>query len=515
VKPNLKSVLRGRHVPLALLLALALALGLVTVRHYGESWDEADIYRYSRYALDAYRFLARPAALPPFDTNLNLYGPGYYMAANVLTGAITAVMPAWSQVNAWHVLYFVTFLAGAAALYLLSLRWMSALSACGVTLLFLSQPLLWGHAFINPKDIPFMAFFTVTVFLGFRMIDNYPRLHRPVASVLLPAILLGLTSSFRVLGPLSGLIVLAYAARQLGSKAIVLAPVYVGVAAATTYLSWPYLWGAPFNRYVEALSIMAHFPFQLPTVFAGNQYLPDQLPTLYFPVLLGIQWTEPALVLIGSGLLISIWRFYKQPTWGPLALFVAWFLVPAAFIIWSGSTLYDNARQLFFLFPPLFLLAGVAFEKLFVLLSHPAAKAAVLLLAALPGIWSGARLHPYEYVYYNALVGGTRGAAGRFELDYWGTSLQDIAAFLNSSAPQRASVVVYGPDWVIAHYARPDIQVHSFQDVATTSYDYIVLLNRPLLNEGHCKAAETVFSVQRDAAVLSVLKSAPQGSRCR
>ena len=29
------------------------------------------------------------------------------------------------------------------------------------------------------------------------------------------------------------------------------------------------------------------------------------------------------------------------------------------------------------------------------------------------------RLHPYQYIYYNGLVGGIRGAQGRYELDYY------------------------------------------------------------------------------------------------
>ena len=39
-------------------------------------------------------------------------------------------------------------------------------------LLFSTQPLFWGHAFINPKDIPFMAFFLASVSLGLYMVDS-------------------------------------------------------------------------------------------------------------------------------------------------------------------------------------------------------------------------------------------------------------------------------------------------------------------------------------------------------
>jgi hypothetical protein len=41
------------------------------------------------------------------------------------------------------------------------------------------------------------------------------------------------------------------------------------------------------------------------------------------------------------------------------------------------------------------------------------------------------RLHPYEYVYYNPLV---RKPALHFQLDYWNTSLRELAQELNKYA---------------------------------------------------------------------------------
>src|SRR5512135_1983559 len=52
----------------------------------------------------------------------------------------------------------------------------------------------------------------------------------------------------------------------------------------------------------------------------------------------------------------------------------------------------------------------------------------------LPGIAAGAWLHPYEYVYYNALVGWTGGIERRYENDYWFTSVCAAARYLNSVA---------------------------------------------------------------------------------
>ena len=72
-----------------------------------------------------------------------------------------------------HFVYFVTFLVGVWAFYQLAIRWMSHNAAFGATLLFMTQPVFWGHAFINPKDIPLLSLFLLSVYLGMRMHDCF------------------------------------------------------------------------------------------------------------------------------------------------------------------------------------------------------------------------------------------------------------------------------------------------------------------------------------------------------
>ncbi len=510
----MQAILPRKHLPITVLLAAALVLGVFTAGDYGESWDEADIYRYSEYATQAYRFFLHPADLPAFDTNLNLYGPAYYVAAGLIANGFMALHPAWSQINAWHFTYFLTFLAGALALYLLCTRWMSELAALGAALLFLSQPLLWGHAFINPKDIPFMTIFTAAVYSGFKMVDG--RQASPLISprLLVAAVLLGLTVSFRVVGPLAGLIVLGYAAHRLGRRVIAPAAVYLGIAAITTYLAWPYLWGAPVAGYITSLQTMTEFPFVSNILFNGRIYKADELPGMYFPTFLGIQLTETALILICGGIALSARLFVRSRLAGPLTLFLVWFVSPAALIIAARVPLYDNARQLYFLLPPLFVLAGLCLDGLFALLTRPAIQAGILFIAALPGILLAIRLHPYEYVYYNSLVGGTGGAYRRFETDYWGISFREVAEYLNSSAPQGSSVLVFGPDQILKQYLRPDIGIEVPPESPPAAHDFVAMQTRANIDERHCGDTETVYSVGRRGAIFSFLKRIPIGVGC-
>ena len=74
---------------------------------------------------------------------------------------------------------------------------------------------------------------------------------------------------------------------------------------------------------------------------------------------------------MGLGLITSIFFLFKKESAEPFFLFLGWFLIPALVIIATRSPLYDNARQLYFLFPPLFILAGIAIEKIFAFLTHP------------------------------------------------------------------------------------------------------------------------------------------------
>ena len=53
------------------------------------------------------------------------------------------------------------------------------------------------------------------------------------------------------------------------------------------------------------------------------------------------------------------------------------------------------------------------------------------------------RLHPYEYLFYNSLVGGLEGASRRYDLDYWFSSMPEaigqLEAYLRRPAPGDAN----------------------------------------------------------------------------
>ena len=85
---------------------------------------------------------------------------------------------------------------------------------------------------------------------------------------------------------------------------------------------------------------------------------------------------------------------------------------------------FTGMRHFLFVVPVFAVLAGLGFDWLLTLLAAQGrvwATAAHVAIGALL-FWNAAilyQLHPYQYLYYNPLVGGLEGASGLYVTDYW------------------------------------------------------------------------------------------------
>jgi hypothetical protein len=339
--------------------------------------------------------------------------------------------------------------------------------------------------------------------------------HRRWLWTIIAGLILGFATSFRILAPYAALIATFYAFRILGKRAFPHLIVYAILALAVTYLTWPYLWLDPIGHFLESLRVMSAFPFDQTVLFQGELYPADGLPLSYVPTLLRLQLTEPLLILLAFGLMFSVNRFIHKDR-STLALFVFWFLIPITVIVLLGNTLYDNFRQLFFLLPPLFMLAGLPLDYLFSKIDSSLARFFILAILIVPGIIAVYQLHPYEYAYYNSFVGGTSGAFRDFEMDYWDTSFSEAAQYLNRTAPENASVIVVGSVELFRGYARPDLKVYGIDVVKDQGgrYDYAVIHSRRNLDERRCKDARILYTVQRQGTIFAVVKKLTEPNQC-
>ncbi|MBI5841479.1 MAG: hypothetical protein HZB19_15410 [Chloroflexi bacterium] len=588
----------SRRLSLFAFLACVL-LGGVLTRHFGESWDELQFYKYADRAHASYAAWIQSGEIITTGNTYDNYGPAFVIFTSSLARALRALNPNWLITDLRHFIYFITFLAGIWAFHALAKRWMTQLAALAAALLFVAQPLFFGHAFISPKDIPFMSLFLLSISFGLRMADSVkpvsfdsptpsvkknlslltalwlasviglfaatdlihsalanlvqsaadgepniisllasdirtaapeiyvqkffvlflqiraiyfylftcllvylfyrhiPSAFRLLPSVLPAAILLGVTTSIRILGPLAGLIVTYYALRNKGKQVIPALAIYAILAVITMYATWPYLWPNPPARLVESFQVMSQYPWKGQVLFNGAYYASNNLPISYLPYLLLIQSTEPIWPLFVIGL------FALRRNNFALISTLLWFIIPLIALIATRAPLYDNTRQIFFILPPVFLVAGLGVDSVLKRVSRPTVRAGIVALLLLPGLCAGVRLHPYEYVYYNSLVNNP---TGKFELDYWAVSYREAANWLNRNAPANAEVLAIGPAQIAENYVRDDITVISETDSANKNPDYVIVVARYNWEKELYPDAEAAHEIKRDGMVFAVIK---------
>ncbi|MBN1145828.1 MAG: hypothetical protein JXA78_01130 [Anaerolineales bacterium] len=513
------------NFPILILMLFNLAIGFAVVTHYGESWDERSHYKYGFDSLLAYLGNSRAADLKMEDK-----GPAYAMLGVAGAKALQALYPGWQTMEAWHFVHFLSFLLGLFFLYRLCLRVAGKWAALGATLLFNTQPLLWGHAFINPKDISFMAFFLGSLELGLGIGQSTALLEAEKASlarrlgmaikdwrVILAAVFLGLASAMRVLGPAAGLLVGAYLLIKHGRRALPALVIYLALTAVVIYIAWPGLWRSPVMLYLKALRFATSFPWEGKVLYNQVEYGPEELPRSYLPTLLALQFTEPMLLLFLFGLGAAVLHLLRgKPDRWLIGLLAAWLFIPILSVVITQPKMYDNFRQFFFVIPPIFVFAAVGLQRLVEWLRRPVLYALALALLAAPGVYALLQLHPYQYLYYNSLTGGVEGAFRRYETDYWLTSYRDATLYLNDIAVPEARVVVWGALHLVKRYNRDDMTVLDYSDMpknALPEAEYAIISSRHSKDQTLYPGAPLLYQVRLGGVVLAVVKDLrPPGS---
>lgn len=634
---------RRRWILPVSIVGVGLAIGFLTVPEYGYSWDEFANASYGREALDRYvsegvfwRADERGFEKPSF----------YFMAFNVSARLLQGLFPSWLATDARHFSNHAVFLLGIAFFYLLCRRHLPQWPALGATLLFATQPLYYGHSFINQKDIPFLSLFIVAVYFGFRAVDGlatskpgHPETQRisergltgrvraavgedwrrlrpegalgiialivifialsvelfrealllpwaqeilnqayreealpPITRafqmvaedrgktsldlysrkltvayrwirlllvpllvvgllrvlsavftdtkeaigrtrlenlgrLLVAALALGLASSTREGGPFAGLLVVALMFYRLKARSIGPILIYSITAFGVMYLTWPTLWGNPLGKLLSRFGTVTSFDEHF-VLYQTIHHSSQELPWHYLPDLLLKQHTllSIAAILVGLvALAIDKWEIPKG-SGVELLLYGAWWAVPFLSVVALGTPIYNNFRHVFFSIPPLFIMAGFGLRAVMELVSMRPLGVVLILGASVPGIMGIVNNFPYQYVYYNALAGGNRGAVGVYEFDYWCTSYREAMGYVNSEAGQDARIAVYGPMASAAAFARDDLVI--VPEGASVGPDGMALAcDNVIGRDSYYRALNVVHQVKLDEAVLAEVKA--------
>lgn len=470
-----------RGPALVLLLAL-LATGFALHRDYGVPWDEPIQRNYgqlvSRYVLQGDTRL--------FSDPNRVYGPAHELALLAAERLLHARdTPDVFAVR--HLFNFLVFVAGVGFLYRLGLKGLgSGTASLLVCLSLVLSPVLFGHAFYNSKDLPFLAFFLISACSLLSFLEG-PR----IASALRHALASAWLIAIRVPGVLipaltvAGVLYCALRAATTERRRNLLVHLGLYLVATTmlTWAFWPTLWRDPWTSFWNALQTMSRYPWEQNVLYRGRLVPATQLPWHYAAVWIAI--TTPILYLAGFvlGLPVVVTRVMREMR-GPTTaggiyslLVLSWLSLPLVSVVLLHSVMYDGGRQLFFVYPALLLISMEGFLAASRAISQRWQQAGIRILAGVGTALAVASVvdtgafmveaHPHEHVFFNALVGGLPGARFRYEMDYWGLSYRrGLEAIVKYDSDPAITVFAADPPgvWNAGTLPYPDRQRLVFVD---------------------------------------------------
>lgn len=503
------------------LLGAVAAVMAATFTQYGISNDEWLQHEYGKRLLAFYT--SGFADLSAFSfRDLYLYGG--------LFDLVVAVLAPLSPVGEYDTRHLLSAAAG--WLGLLG-TWRLGRLAFGARAGFLALVLLtltgawYGAQFTNTKDVPFAA---AMVWLLVWLCHVVRGLSKPGRGAV---VMLGLTAGLALgqrvgavlwVAPLAvGLALraweagrpgegLAPSARRIGEAMVALLPAVL-VALPVTAVFWPWVVMAPWHL-ADAAAVFSHHPSPIETVLDGTAMWSRDVPATYLHTYLLVKL--PELALVGLAAFAVLLALARRP-WvarGAVWPVMTAALFPLVLVLAIRPHLYNGIRHFLFVLPPLLCLAGAGLDRLLALLEarvRPAATAAGLAMAALGTLTLSdlVRLHPYQYVDYNLLIGDLTNAEDHWEMDYWSAAIPELlsglTAFLRAENrgqdPARPVRI-----WVCAEPIQTTVHAPPFlvlePDIARAQF----ALSSTHLGCDNWIKAPVVVTVERMGARLGVVK---------
>lgn len=436
-----------RVVSIALFAALA-AFVLLTFRDFGISNDEPVQHTYGQL-LWAWYLSGFTDDRVFHYINLYLYGGLFDLIAAGLDGRVG--LPTYEM---RHLLSAGFGLAGLFGTWRLARLIAGEKAAVLATAMLAVTGMYGGAMFTHTKDVPFAAAMVWSLYYVTVIARRLPEMPswRTVTGL---GVAVGCAMGLRVGGVFAVMYLLAtitVGTAMLGEwralPRLIARLMPAGLIACTIMaVTWPWSVLPPTNL-LAAMGTFSNFAFDLKTLINGQELPIDHVPASYMAEYLVIKLPEITLVglvaalglgvagLIDAG---TLWR-RRLVALLPLVLAVGF---PVVFTLIDHPPLYNGIRHFLFVLPAASVAAAVGIAALTRLawrrapvLGLGVAAAAGLVLAV--NLADFARLHPYEYVGYNRIVGGLKGATGRFEGDYWSSSLRQAALELREGVEQEA-----------------------------------------------------------------------------
>jgi hypothetical protein len=497
-----------------LYFAILLVVCICIYKDFGLSWDETT---QRNIGYHAYRYV--------FEGNTyylnfpdNVYGVGHELPL-VMIEKLLGLQDLRDIFLFRHLVNIVMFCFACFVFFRMNLKLFTYLKvAIFPTLLLIFTPRIFGHAFFNSKDIPFLCMYIFC----FHALHNY-LLKPQFKQLAILSILGGLLINFRIMGILFSVAVLGvliiYLIREKKKKQLWHLGFYVLVAACVLFGTWPYLWTEPIAHLQNAFTAMSKFRWKGTYLLNGVVYHEGENIRNYLFRWMGITIPVAYLIIGFLGIIVFVFRTLWKPKrmldhpskimgW----VFLGHVIIPIAAVLYFKSVLYDDWRQLYFIYPAFLFFCG-SFLLLFFEHFYKWFRRMAYVLVAYMGfmIVQMVILHPYEHVYFNELVPHRKDfLQEHYDQDYWGTSFYDGLKFIARHDTSHGIVkVFYIQDaaqrnyWMLHNNLRSKIQMIPNSDYMDQCPYYLTNFRFDYTDSvGRNNFKEVVYEIKRQNSVI-------------
>lgn len=461
-----------------LLTTLLFVLHLFVINDYGITWD------FHHHFFSGLYHLGIPIA-PKLTDHIPFTVPDPRGTYDLPFGPLMLITPVSTYLlvfeklqllpfdSAYHLGIIVIAMLGILSLYLFLLESQGFKTAILGFFFIALLPRYFGDIHNNMKDVPQSAAFAFAIWMFWRLMT----FRRP-RDLIMASLSFAIAFNMKVNAVFIPVIAFCWTAvRKQGFARV---GWYFFLAPLSALVLWAPFWQDPIDRLIYLFRFFQDNTLNLEVLYFGTIYrsainVPWHYPFGYLAI------TTPlpilALFLIGLIRLISPIGLTKKPV---ASLLLLSFFVPLLRYASPKVGVIDGIRHFEEVVYPLAAIAAVGAVSVARVLGRWLPQAGIRLIGLIgliSLIWNIISYHPFQIAYFNELVGGVRGALGKFDIDYWGTSQKQAVAWLNKNAAKGSVVyVVMAPD-AAAKYLRADL----LEKVNTTSFDsagYVVVLNR-------------------------------------
>lgn len=474
---------------------IILLILIIASRSAGISCDEVLHYDHSVKVIDFFTSHgADRSALNTPVSNLKYYGQSWDNIVTIVT-KLTGIEDVYTFRNMMSALmgWLTIFVTALFAVWLKDYR-----AGLIVLLLYCVSPTFIGHAQNNLKDIPFAAAYISGIYFMLKLLTREKSF--PVSDTIFLLLSIAFCISIRA----GGLLLICYlylfffifsfekyyATGKISIhsewRKLLLITLISIFAYFLSIILWPYAQQDPLRNVIRSYHIMAHYPLTFRQIFEGRVEWSDYMPWYYLIKSMAI--TIPLVVIAGVVLLIMLFRKILESRKALIYFLLAFTVVfPLVFVLLEKSNLYSSWRQFLFVYPGIVLLSAIGFAFLLDSLKKRYLKIVVisaLIILSIHPFGFMIRNHPYEYIYYNELVGGINGAYGNYETDYYYTSQTEASKWLIGYLEENAgedSVKIsatFSVSWDFRNHPDYVTKYFRYEEKSMSDWDYAIVVNR-------------------------------------